>query len=103
MSILEALRPGVRSVARVLTSLLVGMACFGGYFDTPLHGAGRSHPGRCLVVSAPMHIEPHSFEVIAPAEFHVPANRQVVRNDLELRNTSRCPLRLGILCCDQWW
>ena len=38
---LEDLRPGVRGFARALTSLLAGIACFGGYCDTPLHGAGQ--------------------------------------------------------------
>jgi hypothetical protein len=100
MKIPEKLSRRHRSVHWLLSAVMLGTACFWGPSDTPLRGAGPDVSSVAGTASFPI---VHSFEVITPAEFHVPANRQVVRAEFHLRNTSRCPLRLAILCCDQQW
>lgn len=92
---------GFRQLAVPLASLLVAIVYCGGDFGSAVHGAGKR---ACVRVDVPILIPsvPPTFEVISPAEFHVAANRQVVRSDLTLRNTTRCQMIMGTLCCDKW-
>jgi hypothetical protein len=101
MRILRNGKRGARQLAVPVTTLLAAIVCCGGEFGSTVHGAGWL---ACFRVEAPILIPPvpPTFEAIAPAEFHVAANRQVARSELTLRNTTRCQMILATLCCKHW-
>lgn len=86
---LVLVRAGIRGMSAALFAVLATVICLEMVSAAPALSARHARI-------------PQSFEVVSPAEFQVPANRQVVRADMELRNTSRCWLCMGTLCCEQW-